>query len=263
MPAYVLVRAVDGWDPTDPMVYMTGYPVWVYDVNQIGGKQVPPKFIQFVITDATVGQILTYCQEWKREIDWEFVGHDYTIDGHRLNVFTKAELVSASGLNGLTRDKVETFLNNWGASVVGIAANSVVFDVTVANSIASQGFWGGLDISMAVFTEKSYEQATGIHNTEIDYTNVIGATPERVASEIVNRGCTVTQNATNKMRFDCGRDTAFSNFKLDVVQRAEGSFSRRKWAFTQEAIDLALANGGSYSLTRQQALAYLHNRLLD
>lgn len=261
MPAYVLVKAEDGWTQDDPMVYQTGYPVQVMPTNQYGGKQILPKFVQFVITDGTVSQIRAYCDEWRREIDWEFVSHDYAVDGHRLSVFTKPTLVSASGMNGLTRDKVEAFLNNWNAAVVSISANSVVFDAAVSDAIASNGFWSR-DVSPFIFIEKSYVQVTGIHETEINYSGS-GLTAEQVASAIVQRGCTVTANKPSRMTFACGRDTVFNVFKLDVLQKTQGSFARRKWAFTQEAIDAAALAGGSLALTRQQALAFLHNRLLD
>lgn len=263
MPAYVLVKAVDGWTQDDPMVYQTGYIVQVMPTNQYGGKQILPKFCQFVITDGTVEQIRSYAEEWRREIDWEVVSSTLATDTHTLRVFTKAELVSASGLNGLTRDKVEEFLNKWKGTVNGISANSVNFTVKVSDAIASEGFWN-MDVINIGFAEKAYVSSTGLHTTEVDY-SVVGATQEQIAAIIVNNGCEVisTKPAQRKLSFTCSRANVFSQFKQDVLGKVDSSFARRKWYINQSAIDAAIAAGGSLELTRQQALNALHNRLLD
>jgi len=265
MPAYILIRLTERGDPAEPMNYLPGYPVAAFDRDQYGGKQVLPKFGQIIVTDATVGEInTTYCSEWERVVDWEFVGHNYVIDGHRLNVFTQRDLVSASGLNGLTRDKVETFLNNWGASVFSIAQNSVVFDALISDAISSDGFWG-INLSGGLFSEVAYDQSTGIHTTRITYSSIPGATAEIVAARIVERGCVITANqpAQSRITFTCGRDLVFQAFKLDVKSRVDRTYARRKWRVTQAAIDAIIAAGGTITVTRDQMLDLWHSRLTD
>lgn len=262
MPAYILVKAQDGFTNTDPMTYQAGYPVDVLGIPRLVGLQVPPKFIQIVITDAAVGQVMAYCEVWMRAIDWEFVGHDYVQDGHRIRAFTRPELVSASGLNALTREQVESFLNLWNASVYSIARNEVVFDALVAQAMSSQGFWNR-DVSLVQFTEKSYNSTSGVHEIEANYSGMAGVNPDNLRELIAMRACTVTKDVPNKITYSCQRDTVFEAFKQDVKNRIDRPFARKKWYFTRDAIDLALANGGSLELTQQQALAYLHNRLLD
>lgn len=264
MPAYILVKA-QGFDSTDPMTYQAGYPVDVMSIPRLVGKQVPPKYVQVVVTDRNVNDMQSaYCDVWKKEIDWEFVGHDLSIDGHRLRVFMKAEHVSASGLNSITRNQVENFLNRWNASVFSIAQNEVVFDAVIADAIASEGFWG-MNVDQAVFTELLYNQQTGIHTTRINYGAIPGAKQNNVAAKIVNNGCTVTVNqpAQNRMTFTCSRDNVFNQFKLDVKSRVDGVFSRKRWYITQEGIDAALQNNGTLQGTQQDLLPYWHNRLLD
>ena len=40
---YLLVKAIDGFNPDDPMTFNAGYPVLASPKNQLGiGKQVPP-----------------------------------------------------------------------------------------------------------------------------------------------------------------------------------------------------------------------------
>ena len=261
MPAYVLVRATDGWDPNEPLVYQTGYPVDVRGIPRLGGNQIPPRFIQVVLLDLTVAQTRVYCQPWMRVIDWEFIDHDYAIDGHRLRAFVKPEFVSASGLNSLTRELVESYLNNWGAAVVGVAANSVTFDALVFNAIASNGFWAR-NVSQFTFTEKSYDIDQGIHEVEFNYQGY-DLNPAELASRIINNGCEVTKNVPNKITFTCERSVVFNNFKLDVKMNLDNIYSVRRWKFTQAAVQAAYDNGGSLEVTQQQAINYLRNRLLD
>lgn len=266
MTAWVLVRAVEAWNPDDLMVFGTGFPVEVRNRDVLGSKEIPPKFVRFIITDADKPDIDAYCEYWQHEIDWEFVGHDYSIDGHRINAFVKPELVSASGLNSLTRAKIENFLTRWGAVVQSIGPNSVVFDVTVYNAIVSEGFWGR-DMIGVGFSELSYNESTGVHRIQVNYSGVpvlVNLDDAEINRFIQERGGTIVQHVANtRVRFDINRSSVFDWFKLDVYQKTESTYSVRKWYFTQQAVNLALANGGDLELTRQQALAYLHHRLLD
>lgn len=266
IPAYVLIN-VDAFDPEDPMTDDVGFPLIVSDYPQLGGMQVPPYFVQLTLTDTKVSDALTYCEAWLKEIDWEFYGadpHDWATDTHTLKVFTKSHLVSASGLNGLTREKVENYLNNWNATVLGIGPNAVVFEARIRNAIWSNGFWGR-DVSAINFTEEAYDQGTGVHTMYADAEAIASLTRDQIAGIIINRGCTITNVHPNKKQytFECGRDTVFAEFKRDVKDKVDGFYSDRKWYIIKQFIDLAYANGGNVDMTRQDALQYLHNRLLD
>jgi hypothetical protein len=264
MPAYVLFRLVDRGPVEDPMSYLPGYPVTAMAIDQYTGKQILPKFGQIIITDMTVDEARAYCSEWNRAIDWEFVSHDWTTDTHVLNVFTKAEHVSASGLNGLTRDIVESYLNNWGGVVQAINPNSVQFRANVTDVILSDGFWGR-SVPDGVLTETSYSSSTGIHSFSLNYGLIPSIPLADLAAIVTGNGCVITGNkpAQKKATFDCGRDTVFSQFKQDVKVRTDTYFARRKWRITQSAIDAIIAAGGSIELTRDQMLDFWHSRLTD
>lgn len=266
MPSYILVKAQDGWDVNNPMVYQTGYLVDVRNINRLGGMQVPPNFIQIEIIDNDdwAGIEEAYCNEWRMEINWEFVSHDYSIDGHRLKVFMKPELVSVSGLNSLTRSQVENFLNNWGAVVFSAAQNEVVFDAVVLDAIKSNGFWDR-DVGLVVFTEKDYDQATGIHRVEANYSgsDLIQLDDEVIELFITQRGGAITKHVANKVTFEISRDSVFDIFKQDVKEKTYGFFSRRRFKILQAQIDMALANAGTLSVTQQQFAQYVYNRLDD
>ncbi|HCV42633.1 MAG TPA: hypothetical protein DGH68_04045 [Bacteroidetes bacterium] len=264
MPAYILIKAVDGWTPADPMVYQKGYPVVVMETDQYVGAQVLPTFVQLVISDATVDDVKHYAKVWMREVDWEIIASNLSIDGHRLRVFTKASLVSASGLNSLTREKVEAFLNKWGASIISVAANSVTFDILISHAIQSDGFWDR-DVSDFVFTETGYVQTGGIHTTEANYSSVAEANPNNVAAAIVRAGGTVINNdaINKKMTFTIPRSTVLDKFKGDVGEKTYGPFACRATILTPAAVDAIIAAGGNITRTKAQVASYLHDRLTD
>jgi hypothetical protein len=167
MPAYVLFKLTPGSEDSQTIM-QAGWPVAVRAINQYGGKQVLPNFGQIIVSDMTVAQVeAAYMRPWHREIDWEFVSHDWAADAHALRVFA-AEGVSASLKGAITRDEVESFLNRWGAEVLEIAPNSVTFAATVTDAIKSEGFWGMVPPAR-VLTETAYDQATGTHTMRILY----------------------------------------------------------------------------------------------
>lgn len=265
MPAYVTIRAVERGGSADPMSYLPGYAVQVDDHSVLGGKVVPPKYCELIVTDATPEELrAVYTVEWARIVDWEVVGSNLSIDGHRLRAFILPEYVSQSGLNSLTREQVESYLNNWGAKVFSVAPNSVTFDATIANAIKSNGFWG-MDVSGGVFTELSYDQASGLHTTRVTYSGIPGANATNVSEKIVEQGRAVTaiQPSQSRVTFTCTRTNAFQLFKADVKSKLDGVYARRKWRVTQAAVDAALAGGGSLTVTRDQMLDLWYSRLND
>lgn len=266
MPVYILVKAENGWDQDDLMVYQTGYPIDVRDRSRIGGKQVPPKFIQVEITDETDWQGIQniYCGEWRREIAWEFIGHDYVIDGHRLKVFTKPEFISVSGLGGLTILQIEAYLNGWNGVIFSAGQNEVVFDMAVFDAIKSNGFWS-TSTSLVIFDEKSYNQATGVHEVEANYgaSSLAGLPDDVIEKRIIDRGGVVTRRPTNKITFEINRTSVLDVFKEDVKRSIDGIFARRRFKLLPSHIQMAIDNAGTLSVTRQQFAQYIYNRLDD
>lgn len=265
MPAFVMFGLRPSPDPTDPNTYGVGCPVHVYDHSTYGGAQVLPNFVEIEVADATVAQIRNaYVIPWHKFLDWEFVSHDYPTDTHSLKTFVRRDLVSASGLNRMTREAVEQFLDSWGATVASITLGEVNFVASVFSAIESDGFWQ-MDVSGGVFTETAYDQTTGLHTVRVTYGAIPGANQNNVAAKIVSRGCTVVGNqpAQQRMTFTCSRDNVFSLFKESVKEQFDGQYSPYRWRLTQEGIDALVAAGGRLQLTKAQAIAYLRNRLDD
>jgi hypothetical protein len=261
IPAYVLVKANGAWEPSDPMTFGAGYPVQAFDTPQLHGKQVPPNWVQFTILDATVAEAQAYCEGWYRYIDWETTPLDPDTDYYSIRVFVRPELVSASGLNALTQEQVENYLDQWNGTFQSASRNEVIFNIYVLDAITSIGFWD-YDIDPLRFSEQSYNIDTGLYTVEFNYKN-IAITEERLAGIIVSNGCGVVQSIPNKITYSCSRLNAFAQFKRDVKSKVDSIYSHKKFYFTEVAVNAALANGGNLDLTRQEALPYIHNRLLD
>lgn len=271
MPVYVLVRAKEAWNPENP-TWDSGYLVHVRDRDQLVDNgvnmQLPPDFCQIKITDVDDPLSIesVYCREWTRAIDWEFVlPHDWVNDVHTLNIFIKPDKVAASGVAGITRDMVETYLNKWNATVDTVSSNSVVFNAGVYTAIQSRGFWGK-DTSLLLFDERSYDSATGVHRVDCDYRNdpVISARSRAAINAYIEaKGGTIVGHNSTGVRFDINRDSVFQEFKLDVKETVGDYFSSRQFRILPAQVAQALANGGTLEVTQSQFITQVRNRLDD
>ena len=258
---YIIVKAAEDIYPDDLTRYQKGYIVEILGHDMLQGDT-SGKYCQFHVTDFDYDSAFkgSYIKEWRPEIDWDFVGHDYTLDGHRLRVWM--ENMSASGLNSLTRDKIENFLNRWNAEIFSTDVNEVVFDVLVQQVIQSEGFWGR-DVLMVGFIEKSYDQPTGVHSIEVNYENA-PYTEDQILMSIQERGGEVTKTVLNKITFSISRTQVFDWFKADVKEALNMQmFSRRQFRVPDNVIQMALDAGGTLQITKNQFVTYVRNRLDD
>ena len=265
MPTYIIVKAVDGWDTEDKMVYQTGDPVDVFNRSVLNHDANPQKFCEFCITDEDDFEAIkaAYNKEWRKEIDWEFVGHNYALDGHRLKVFMISNVVSTSGLNSLTKSQVEQWLNKWNCSIYSTAVNEVVFDAVVFDVICSSGFWDNKDVSNISFSEIDYDKTLGVHSIEADYSSV-SIDPLLVEQIIQDKGGVITSHPTGKVKFDITRGVVFSVFKIAVKDAIESeTYSRRQFKVPSKYVQMALDAGGTLNITRKQFATYIYNRLND
>lgn len=257
--SYVVVR-VSGLQEPDQMI---AYVVDIKDYDVLQGNT-SGKYVQFQITDFDdYESIKNYLAPWHKQIEWEFLGHNYTLDGHRLRVWMTN--MSASGLNSLTRTQVENFLNRWNATVneaLTVNNNEVVFDAVVLDAIESEGFWD-VDTGNAVFTEKDYDQTSGLHTVEINY-SATGWPAEIVAMRIEEKGGTVTKNIPGKIEFTILRSTVFDEFKRSVKEALESQqFSEKLFRVPDQYVQAALNAGGTLQITKNQFTTYIRSRLDD
>jgi hypothetical protein len=271
MAIYILIKAQDDLSE-DTLPYMTGYPIDFFDHNALFGRSIPPKFCQLKITDDSDYEALkvVYNTGWKKLIEWEFINHNYTVDGHRLRVWMDSSVRSSSGLNSLTLEQVETWLNKWGAIVHDTAPNEVTFDVIVYEDqsggpygmIKSDAFWDR-DVSLLSWDENSYDPGTGVHNFDVDYSVYMWG-QDKVEKRIVDVGGTIISSGGYITTFEISRAAIFAVFKENVKDAVEAkAYSRRRFLVPSQYVVAAITNGGTLEITKQQFLNNIYDRLND
>jgi hypothetical protein len=251
-------------------VFKTGYIVEARpDSWTPGGKEVIPKFVALRITDAEETDVVNYLSQWKINLDYEVVNNDTTIDGWRLRVY--AITPGVSGRGGITRDKVENFLNEWNASVFTFGTNSVTFDVAIYSdgtnpgAIQSNGFWG-FNTTLINFAETSYNEVSGEHIVEADYSALTQVDPAKVERIVIGRlGSILTHNTAGKIiTFSIMRADVRSIFQNTVKRAVEKVvYGRRYYIDPTWTRDIRDNYSGYREITLAELLAQIGDKVND
>lgn len=201
--------------------------------------------------------------EWWRRIDYTVVSSNLPSDSHRLQI-SATEINANSGLGKISSGRIENYLDNWGATGITFAVNSVTFDLTILDAIKSQGFWRGYDLTGLTLVEVSYTQGSGNHRCRVNYSNS-SLTADQLKSAIAeNGGTVVSENAGNRtITFDITRQTVRNQFQQDVKHRTEEMIVRRKFRFTEAAVAAMEEAGGLLTVSEGQYNTYFRNKLND
>ena len=206
----------------------------------------------------------THAAVWERIVDYAVVSSNLATDVFRLTVGAVAgEFNATNGEGKITRAIVETFLNNWGATVVSSADNSVTFDAGILNAIKSTRFWGGQDVSGVTFAELSYTQATGAHSVRATYP---AAWPsQQVADTVAAAGATITAHNVNtrKITFTITRAIVRQAFQDDVAQKARTILRKRKYHLDPAFVASVAAGERWITILPADYLSVLKNRTTD
>ena len=244
--------------------YKKGYIVQVFED---GTPYVNPPAVPFLIlqiTGVTKAQVEEYQNDWRRTIEYTIVQRSIPLDGWRLDI--KATNPNPSGKGHLTLEKVQNYLENWGASVVGIVDHAVRFDIAISTILQSPNLWG-VDVSAIDFTELSYDEGTGVHRTLSDY-NAVPIPPnitpqkfaENISQRVVEHGGTVISNAGGVITFDIGRDVVIQRVRSEVKEFTEDTICRRRIYLDPMVADQIIAAGRVMVATPAQVAPYVRNR---
>lgn len=220
-----------------------------------GRLEGPPDFVWIECPEVSREQIIDRMAEWLILIDYSVLARDVAQDGWRLAAFNTAPAVG--GLGQLTRAQVETFLNNWGATVVSVAPNEVTFDWRILDGASSPEFWHA-NVSLIAFSEISYDEGTGVHRIEADYA-AAGFPAATVARAVQRRGGTLVQNNANRIRFDIDREVVRNSFLNDVRSKARGLLRRRRFRVLESVVDTAFT-AGSIQVTAAELEVIVRDR---
>lgn len=216
-----------------------------------------PKHV-WVAVDVTRSQVIDKLDEWQYLLDYEIVATSLALDGARIRVFT--ELPGLAGTYGITRSKVEGWINGWGGTVVSEAVNEVRFDITVEDIYKSASFWGQLPADLGIIiTEIDYNQTTGVHTATVDVTDAtIPLKTIRNKLESAD-GVTITNLAVPVATIEVERQAIRAYF-MEVLKNAVFRvIVLRRWQFSEAVVSAAESANGYVEITPSQAL----NQLID
>lgn len=262
----LLIRAIDNSLP-DPEkdrrgCYKKGYPVVVFPLTHTwGAEEGLPGFVMLRCEDETITpeQVQNWLDQWKDDFDYEVLSASAIQGKYTVRVFEKN--VSASGVNAITQEKVESWLLKWNCANIATAPNSVQFDFALWDAMRSFGFWE-VPLTDVDFVSNGYNSTTGIGDITITILNP-QVKIKNIERTIIERGGTVVSSTENTVRFTIGRSVILTKFREALKRIAEKVYCRRQFYFTSEQIDLAIAAGGAVTLTKAQILNAIKNKLME
>lgn len=237
------------------------------DGHAWGEREGLPTFVLVRCPQATVEQVRDRTSAWAYAVTFTVVGSNLAVDGHRIRMSNAN--AGASGVAGLTLEKVQTFLSRWGAVFVSAQEGSVTFDVTIGAAAQSVGFWGA-PLHEVVLQEVAadYVQATGLHRLTATYdTNLRWldsplSFEREVRSRIRAVGGTVETELQGVTTFTVTRADVRERFRAQV-EEALGTYQRHRYHFTAAQVDTVVAQGGSVTLTAAQLVNAVQDRLTE
>jgi hypothetical protein len=221
-----------------------------------GGLE-PVTFVLAEVPDLPMADYKDKSSAWERLIDFSVSGQDLSVDGYRLKLFSTL-VAGTSGI--ITREEVEAFINSWGGVVFSVAVNEVLFDITIFDALTSKPFWDGRDISQILFSEISYDQETGIHQIQADY-SALENNPTYIETVIANKGMTVTSHNEKIITFEGDRETARNEFQKDIKEKSKKLVERRRYYVNPGVVDYIINQGGSIVTSKATLDTYIKDKL--
>jgi hypothetical protein len=224
-----------------------------------GGAE-PDAFVMVEVPDIPMDDFEGYNLAWQREIEFGVVTSDPATDGFRLRLYSST---ANNGLGSIAREDVESFITAWGGSVHSYADNEVVFDITIYDALTAPAFWEIPDIAaQVVFTELSYDQATGVHRIQADY-SALGNNPTYVERYAKRMGLTIVSHSSKVLTYDAERSTVNNAFQKDLKEKARKQVARRRYHIADSVVDTIISNGGTYTTDKATLLNYVKDKVTE
>ena len=224
-----------------------------------GGKE-PEAFVLVEVPDVPMADFEGYNLAWQREIDFEVVASDPAQDGFRLRLFSSTE---NAGAGAITKEEVDSFITAWGGTIVSYGANEVVFDITIYSALTSPAFWELPNIAEnVVFSELSYDQATGVHRIQADY-SALGNNPTYVERYVRRMGLTIVSHQDKILTYDADRATVREAFQEDLKEKGRKRVARRRYHIGTDVVDTIIGNGGTYTTDKATLLNYIRDKVTE
>lgn len=223
--------------------------------SPFSGKE-PEKFCLIEVPEVPMTQFLEYSKSWERLIEFAVVGQNLSLDGYRLRLYSTL----INGTQGIiTKAEVESFIQSWNGSVFSFGTNEVVFDVTIYNALTSPAFWE-FDNSDIVFSEISYDQATGVHRIQADY-SALSKNPTYVEQYVRGKNLTIVYHDQKVLRYDATRTVVRGAFQDDLKEKSRKTVTRRRYYFTSAVVDYIVGQGGMITTDLATLQGYIKDKV--
>lgn len=219
-----------------------------------GLKEVWPKFGWINVPGLSKASAVHYMDDWRTLVTFNIMNHNTPADSYRVRV--TSETVSSSGKGSFNQQQVSAFLSKWNATIVSFQPTTVTFDISVFDAVTSDGFWEA-DTSGVVFSESSYDSATGDHVIQV-ISSPFSNTDMKIAVE-ENGGIVIPPDS-----FAVNNEVVRNRFVASVKERLESVITmKRRWYVNATGMAALAANNGEITVTAQQLLNNVNDALLD
>lgn len=220
--------------------------------------QEPNDFVLVDIFDATIKDFKNFHTQWKREITFEVVASDLSVDSFRLKLSANKNVSGTVGK--ITKEEAESFILSWNGVVFSWGDNEVVFDINIIDALKSKAFWE-ISINGVVFTELSYVQPAGVHTIEADY-SAISNNPTYVENYIEQKGGVIIAHTdTRLITFTVDRATVRNVFEKDINKNLEKPNAKFRYYIESPVVSLIESNNGRMSVSKAIAINYIKDKL--
>jgi len=222
------------------------------------GKE-PNDFVMVEVPDVPIADFDDKSHPWQRSLAFEVVGRSVPLDGYRLRIYSDN---TNSTAGAVTRSEVASFITSWGGTIFSHGPNEVVFDLTVHDALTSNEFWE-FDISNVVFTEQSYDQGTGVHRIEADYSTTGINNTTYVERRGMRQNATIVSHADKVIVYEATSANVADDVREFIKHQARKRNARRRYYFGEAVVDALVAAGGTMTTDRATVENYIKDKLAD
>ena len=245
----------DAWDdPSESRArrHRSGAPVVVVeDGHQWGGKEnLEGGFV--IIRVPGLAADTKFSRAWTYKYSVEEISHNIVNDSWRFEVNNLSDKNGAAPvLLNLMKRHVAI-----GATELQKTGKSVRMTFSVDDYVLSNGFWLNRMLVADAVRPVSYVPKSGIHTYTIDVPSgkTEQATLQRlwVRKTIRDNGGEVIGTTAGLLTFTFDRETAHRRFVANVEGVVNDRFQRRRYRFTKQVVDAAIAAGGVLTLSESE-----------
>lgn len=224
-----------------------------------GGKE-PGAFVMVEVPNVPMKDFEDYNLSWQRTLAFEVVASDPEQDGFRLRLYSETE---NTGAGTITKEEIDSYIESWNGTIVDYGANEVTFDITIYGALTSPAFWELPNIAEnVVFSELSYNQSTGIHRIQADY-SALGNNPTYVERYVQRMGLEIVSHQDKVLVYDADRAVVSDAFQKDLKEKGDKRVARRRYHVSESVVDTIVNNGGTYTTDKDTLLNYVTDKVAE